>query len=188
MTQDITADDGRTDSKRFDADATFDASDLIVGDRIDPSLVANTMDALGERRSPAPDANEMQLAEATITNRMDDVHNAILVDGETGVMVRATRHDSQSAWSQKEADWKVREIGTKASITDAEIEEDGNDEWSDADADTAAEEWANIVLQDRARGSTDYHDELTMSGRNVLTLYEPYAPTKVHANIGLVDE
>jgi len=187
MTESQTA-DGRTDAKRFDADATLDATDLTVGDRIDTALVARTMDALGTRQSADPEANQTQLAEATITNGMDDVHTAILVDGETGVMVRASRHDSQSAWSQKEADWKVREIGTKVSVTDATVAQDGDDEWTEAKAESDAEGWANVVLQDRAHGSTDYNDELTLESRASLTLYEPYGSTKVHATIELVDE
>ena len=173
--------DGRTETKRFDAEE-FDATDLIEGDRIDPSLVANTMDGLGHTMSPAPDAMPTQLAEATITNRMDDVHSAILVDGETGLLVRASRHDSQSAWSQKEADWKVHEIGTKVVVTGAEVEQDENDEWSDADAAAEAEGWADVVLGDRARGATDYADELTLEGSSSLILNNPWG-AKVYATI-----
>ena len=180
--------DARTETKRFDADATLNATALIKDDRIDPSLVANTMDGLGERRSADPDANVTQLAEATVTNGMDDVHSAILVDGETGVMVVASRHDSQNAWSQKEADWKVRAVGTHVAVSDAEVAQDGNDEWDDADVVDEAESWANVVLQDRARGATDYQDELTVEGHSSLTLREPYGPTKVHATIELEDD
>ena len=181
--------DARTDSKRFDADdVPFDASDLIDGDRIDPSLVARTMDGLGENMSARPDAPATQLAEATITNGMDDVHTAVLVDGETGTLVLASRHDSQAAMTQKEADWKVRATGTKAVVEDAEVATDGNDEWDEDSAPEAAEHWANLVLQDRARGSTDYSDELTMHSRTSLTLYEPYGTTRVHTTIELSNE
>lgn len=187
MSRNTDADEGRTETKRFDAEE-FTATDLIEGDRIDPSLVANTMGGLGEGRSADPDAGVTQLAEATITNRMDDIHRAILVDGETGLLVRASRHDSQSAWSQKEADWKVREIGTRVSVTDAEVAQDGDDEWVDEDAAEAAEAWADVVLGDRAHGETGYEDELTLEGSTSLTLYEPHAPTKVHATISLKNE
>lgn len=184
MSQNITADGGRTETKRFDAEDVT-AADLIEGDRIDPSLVASTMDGLGERRSADPDAGVTQLAEATVTNGMNDVHSAILVDGESGVMVVASRHDSQNAWSQKEADWKVREVGDRVAVTDAEIALDGNDELGDADPLEEAEAWANIVLQDRAAGATDYADRLKMTGRNVLSLHEEFDGTKMHANIEL---
>jgi hypothetical protein len=181
-----TTDDSRTETKRFTTDsAPFTAADLIEGDRIGPALVASVMDGLGERRSADPDAAPTQLAEATITDRMDDVHSAFLVDGETGVLVRAGRHDSQSAWSQKEADWKVRELGERVVVESAEVAQDGNDEWGDADAADEAEAWANVVLQDRAQGATDYEDELTLEGCSSLTLREPYGPTKVYATVGL---
>ena len=184
MAQQTDADDGRTETKRFDADAELDATDLVVGDRIDPSLVASTMDGLGTRRSPAPDAATTQLAEATITNCMDDVHSAILVDGETGVMAIASRHDSQSAWTQREADWKVRAVGERVAVTDADVEQDENDEWADADEEAEAERWANVVLQDRAHGETDLKDELTLTTRSSLILNHPWG-AKVYATIEL---
>ena len=184
-----TTDGGRTETKRFTTDsAPFTAADFIVRDRIEPALVARVMDGLGERRSADPDAAPTQLAEATITDRHDDVHRAILVDGETGVLVRASRHDSQSAWSQKEADWKVRELGEKVTVESAEIAQDGNDEWGGADAAADdAEAWANVVLQERAQGATDYDDELSLTGSGTLRLRDPYGPTKVYATVELKD-
>jgi hypothetical protein len=185
MTDTITRGE-RTETKRFTHDdAPFTAADLVVGDRVDPSLVASTLDGLGYTRSARPDAPATQLAEATITHRRDDVHRAILVDGETGVLVRASRHDSQSAWSQKEADWKVRAVGDRVDVESADVEQDGDDEWSDTDAAIGAEHWANVVLQDRARGSTDYEDELTLTSGDSLVLREPYGPTKVYASVTL---
>lgn len=176
----------RTESKRFTADdAPFSAADLVAGDRIDPSLVARTMDGLGATRSPRPDAVPTQLAEATITHTLDDVHRAILVDGESGVMVRASRHDSQSAWSQREADWKVRATGERVAVSSADVDQDGDDEWADTDAAAEAEVWANVVLQDRAHGATDYADELTLTSGSTLVLRDPYGPTKVVASADL---
>mgnify|MGYP000229247308 CR=1 FL=1 len=176
----------RTETRRFGGEsAPFTAADLIEGDRIDPALVARTLKALGERRSARPDAPGTQLAEATTTDRRDDIHTAILVDGETGVLVQASRHDTQNAWTQKEADWKVREIGERVVVESAEVAQDGNDEWDADNATEAAGAWANVVLQDRARGTTDYEDEVTMTRASSLTLREPYGPTRVHATIRL---
>jgi hypothetical protein len=176
----------RTEPKRFTADdAPFSAADMVAGDRVDPSLVASTLDGLGHTRSPRPDAAPTQLAEATITDRFDDVHRALLVDGESGALVRASRHDSQAAWSQREADWKVRATGERVDVASAEVDQDGNDDWTDADAATEAEGWANVVLQDRARGATDYADELTLTSGGSLALREPYGPTKVFADVEL---
>jgi len=189
MTETTDATDaGRTETKRFDADdAPFDLNDAIEGDRISPALVANTMAALGTTRAAGRDSPDTQLAEATITDRYDDTHRAVLVDGETGRMAVASRHDSQSAWTQKEADWKIRELGTKVSVTDADLMQDGDSEFEDADIADEAEAWANVVLQDRARGSADYADELELSGGSHLTLYEPHAPTKIVAEFELTD-
>jgi len=174
----------RTESKRFTVDdAPVSAADLVAGDRVDPSLVARTMDGLGYTRSARPDAVPTQLTEATITDRMDDVHTAILVDGESGVLVRAGRHDPQAAWSQREADWKVRDVGDRVVVESADVAQDGNDEWVDADAAAEAERWANVVLQDRARGAADYEDEITLTGGPALVLREPYGPTKVFADV-----
>jgi hypothetical protein len=185
MSETITADGGRTDTKRFDADDTVSATDLIVGDRIDPALVASTMDGLGHTRSPRPDAAPTQLAEATITNGMDDVHSAILVDGETGVMAIASRHDSQSAWSQKEADWKVRAVGDRVAVSDAEVAQDPDGEWDDVDdVASEAEGWPNVVLQDRARGSTDYEDELRLENRSSMIINNPWG-AKLYATVEL---
>jgi len=187
QTQTETAVDGRTEPRRFDADETLAASDLIVGDRIDPKLVGPAMRCIDLAHSPAGDSDAtVQLAEATITRSLDDVHVAILVDGESGVMVRAERHDSQAAWTQQEADWKVRDVGTRVSVTDATVDTDADDEWADADTAAEAEGWANVVLQDRARGSTDYADELTVDGASALILNNPWGAT-VHAEFELVD-
>jgi len=176
-----TTDDDRTETKRFDAETTDDlnVTDLREGDRIDPALVAGTMDGLGERLSAARDATPAQLAEATITDRMDDIHAAILVDGETGAMVRASRHGSQSAWSQKEADWKVHDIGDTPTVVDAEWDGDAG-----ADPDTAATSWAEVVLCDRAYGDDDYADEVRV-GRRAIRLKNPYDGESVRGTLRL---
>ncbi|MDB2253451.1 hypothetical protein PM033_17145 [Halorubrum ezzemoulense] len=121
----------------------------------------------------------------TIANEMDDIHTAVLVDGETGVLVITSRHDSQGAWTQKEADWKVRQVGTIVIVEDAEVALNRNDEWGDIDTTAETESWANLVLNERARGSAEYPDELTLDGRSSLTLYEPDGSTRVHTTISL---
>lgn len=188
MGETATTDDGRTDTKRFDGSKEFDATDLIVDDRIDPSLVASTMDGLGASLSADPDAPATQLAEATITNRMDDVHSAILVDGETGILVRASRHDSNAAWTQKEADWKVREIGATVVVSDIDVSREGlMDDRDIEDRDDVkdfVESWANHVLGDIANGYDDFADELSLEG-STLELYDPFEGTRVEAEIEL---
>lgn len=184
---DTTIPDERPETKRYTPDdAPFNAADLRVDDRVDPSLVSSTLDGLGYTRSPRPDAVATQLAEATITHGRDDVHRAILVDGESGVLVRASRTDSQNAWTQREADWKVWAIGDRVDVESAELEQDGADEWSDTDTASEAEAWANVVLQDRARGATGYeHDDLTLTTGGSLVLRGPPGPIKVTASVTL---
>lgn len=177
--------DDRSETKRFTTDdVPFAASNLTEGDRIAPALVARVIDGLGRTRSARSGAPPTQLAEATITDRMDDVYRALLVDGETGVLILASRHNSQSAWSQREADWKVRDVGERVIVENAKVAEDETDEWDEANA--AA--WANIVLQGRARGATDYDDKLTLEGRSSLTLRDPSGPTKVSATFSLAPQ
>lgn len=163
----------RTETKRFDDDEQFDASSLIEGDRIDPSLVARTPEQLGETIKPAhPEGDQppkTRLVTASILNGMDDTHSAILVDGDSGLMVRAHRHDSSQAWSQKEADWKVSDVGEKVVVDDVhELTVADNDTPVEDDA-KYIQEWANVVLGDMASGYFDYVDEVKMSG-STLTL------------------
>lgn len=165
MTNETQTDDGRTETKRFSDDV--DASELIEGDRIDKRLVARTMGQLGQPITSQRDAPETQLVAITQLDRMNDVHSAILADPETGTILRAGRHDSNQAWSQKEADWKVREIGTGIAVEEVhELELTSNDDPTEDDAEYI-EGWAEIVLGDAAKGHDDYSDECELDGRTL---------------------
>jgi hypothetical protein len=119
-TQSQNADDGRTETKRFVDDVS--GEELIPGDHIDTRLVARTFGQLGTRIKPSHPNEEpepkTQLVVITQFDRYDDVHRALLADPETGTIIRASRLDSQSAWSQKEADWTVYELGTSVTVDD----------------------------------------------------------------------
>jgi len=189
MSQTAQTDGGRTDTKRFDS-GQFDADDLIEGDRIDPSLVATVPEQLGQTIKPVhPEQDDMpvtQLVAVSATNQMDDVHSAILVDGETGAMVRASRHDSNNAMSQKEADWTVRNTGTKVvAETIHELTLADSDDPVDDEAEYI-EGWADIVLGDMAKGHFDYGDDIKMGG-STLTLSD-FDGRKGMASITLKDE
>jgi len=170
MSQMMSADGGRTETKRFTDD--IDVTELIEGDRIDPMLVARVPGELGQSIKPVHPEQEQppktQLVAASVLDTMDDVHSAILVDGESGLLVRASRHDSNSAMSQKEADWKVREIGTKVSVESVhELTLSSNDDPAEDDAEYI-EGWADIVLGDMATGHFDYVDEVKMNNRTLV--------------------
>lgn len=165
MEQNNASDEGRTENKRFTD--SVDAEKLIVGDRIAPQLVASTPGQLGEIIKPShPEGDnppKTQLVRITQTKGLDDTHSAILADPETGVMVRASCHDSSSAWSQKERDWKVHDIGTDVSVTEVhDVEYAENDETGDDNE--YVQGWAEIVLVDKANGHFDYSDEISLGG------------------------
>lgn len=167
-----TAAEKRTDTKRFDEDVSGD--DLIEGDRIDKRLVARTFGQLGNQIKPSHPESEpepkTQLVAITAINSMDDTHTALLADTDTGTIIRASRHDSQSAWSQKEEDWKVREVGTSISVDEVhELELPEGDDMPDGEMEWV-QEWADIVIVDLANGYNDYNDERSLSGRSTLKL------------------
>jgi len=180
---------------RYDVDdaADFDAADLEVGDRIDPVLVSSTLDGVDAEIYTGPgvaqsDAPRTQLACLTATNGMDDVHVAILSDGESGVMVRASRHDPQSAWTQKEADWKVRGVGTEIDTSNVEVVSDPDGAWDEYATDMAAQDWAEIVVRDTANGGERSDDEVELRGRRTLRMRNPWECVTVEVDIELTDE
>lgn len=177
--------DGRTEPERHES-GDLDADDLIVGDRIDPALVAGSIDAIGSTTTAMagrPDAKQTQLGRVTTIDPMEDTHSAILADGETGTLVRAGRRSGGSAMTQAESDWTVREIGDRVTVTDAEVLQEGDGE-DDFETTTQAEFWANTVLGDRAAGFDEYADEVKNHGP-WLTLYDPFSSRKIRAQYEL---
>lgn len=169
MSQTMNADGGRTDNKRF-TDA-FNGEELIEGDRISKELVARNIGQYGERiAAHPPEADDedkpakTQLVTATAISTMDDVHSALLVDPDTGIIVRAGRHDSNSAWSQKEADWTVYEVGTHVSVDEVkELTVPDNAEPVDDDHEWV-QGWVDILFDDLRNGHFDYDDERSLGG------------------------
>lgn len=187
MADQTDADDGRTDTKRFSDDV--DASDLIEGDRIAPKLVARDTMQLGKplyrQSSPdEPDEPDTQLVQVTATRDMDDTHTAILLDPETDTFIRAGRHDSQAAWSQKEADWKVRDIGSEVVVDEVTDLERPKDEQDD-DAERYAQEWVSTIFDEirYTGGDDDFHDERRVEGTGLHL--RDYDGRELWANISL---
>jgi len=97
------------------------------GDRIPRHRVARTLGGLRHcRQSAPPEADDQpeptQAVALTQTSRYDDVMRALLYIPGTGRWLRASRHNSSSAWSQKEADWTVHEAGDTLVATGGDIE------------------------------------------------------------------
>jgi len=162
----------RDQTKRFTN--TVSGNNLIVGDRIDTRLVARTFGQLGEQLYPSHPNEEpepkTQLVQITQTNDMDDVHRALLADPETGTIIRAARHDSQSAWSQQEADWTVYDIGTAITIDDVSELKLSRRDNEDIDEMKYVQDWVDIVIQDPANGYNDYNDERFVVGGTSIKL------------------
>jgi hypothetical protein len=164
MAQNTTPDDdAQREPTRFDEDVNGD--DLIEGDRIDKQLVAHHVDQLGSAIDSHGDCPDAQLVRVTATRSLDDVHSAILLDPETETFIRASRHDSQQAWTQKEADWKVRGLGTTVAVDEVHQLERRDDE-TDETEQQFVQHWAEILFDDVrfTGGDRDTHDQMELDG------------------------
>lgn len=160
-----TDDDAQRETTRFDEDVSGD--ELIEGDRIATELVAHHVDQLGSSIQYDPDGNlpNAQLVRVTATRSLNDVHSAILFDPETETFVRASRHDSQQAWSQREADWTVREVGTTVAVEEVHDLERPDSE-TDESEQQYVQTWAEILFDDVrfTGGDRDTRDEMELDG------------------------
>lgn len=188
MAQQATADGGRTETKRFETDV--DVDDLIEGDRIDRTLVAPHLDMVGDplrRTLPnVEDDPDAQLAVATPTSRISDVHHALLLDPESGTYVRASRTDRQQAMSQREADWTVHGVGSEIVVEAVDDVERPEGERED-DAEAYVQDWIDIVFGDLAAGYDDYEDERRLTSSATLEV-EDFDGRKAVATISLAEE
>lgn len=161
--------DGGTEREPTRYEDEISGADLIEGDRIDPRLVARHPDQLGapiRRTQPnEEDFPDTQLVVVTALDTMQDVHSALLFDPETDTFVRAGKHDSQSAWTQAEADWTVREVGEEVVVEEVHDLERPEGE-RDENADEYAQHWVEIVFADVrfTGGDPDVSDERELDG------------------------
>jgi len=151
-------------------ETTVTTEELESGDRISTKLVAPDATLFGRPLQNPPEANkgdepDTQLVRVTQIDRMDDVHSAVLLDPETETFIRAGRHDSQSAWSQGEADWSVKEMGKDITIEEVHELSRPEDE-QDEGRKGYVQTWANILF-DEIRfngGDRDLKDDLELQG------------------------
>jgi hypothetical protein len=188
MAQNTTTSDARTETERFDG--AVSAADLIEGDRLDKRLVARHPSQLGEPIQPTmpekDDHPDTQFVLVTALDRMADVHSALLYDPETELFIRAGRHGSQQAWTQAEADWTVRDVGSKPIVEEVhDLERPENEQ--DQDAHEYVQEWVEILFDDirYTDGDTDMQDERELDG-TTLKLND-YDGRKTLATITLED-
>jgi hypothetical protein len=118
---------------------------------------------------------------------MDDTHRALLADTDTGTIIRAGRHSSQSAWSQKEADWTVYDIGTAITIDDvSELKVPPRDN-EDIDEIKYVQDWVDVVIEDRANGYDDYNDVVSIPSSDNIKLRD-IDGRKAYAAFSLEDD
>ena len=172
LVNDLQTDGGRTETKRFSDGVN--AEELIVGDRIDKRLVSRTFGQLGERIRPSHPNEEpepkTQLVTITATDTLDDTHSALLAEPETGTIIWATCHSSQSAWSQREEDWKVCDVGTSVSVETVHNLDVAPGDGDVMDEMKYVQEWVDIVIEDTANGYDDYTDERSLASGTKLKL------------------
>ena len=189
MTQNTTGDDPRSSSTERYTDSV-DASNVIEGDRIAKRLVARHPGQLGDKRNPYSDDDpDMQLLVVTELRDMDDSHTALLLDPETETWIRAGRLDRSQAWTQAEADWTVREVGSDITVTDADLEAThGSGDAEEMDAVQYAQDWVDILFGDIAKGHyDDYDDRRRMVSSHTLRLQDEFSGALVWADIELED-
>jgi len=180
-----TATDERS-TERFTDDVRGD--ELIEGDRISTDLVARVPGQYGETIRPHhPEGDEppvTQLVAITEIDRYDDVHSAILLDPETEMFIRASRHDRNQAMTQTEADWSVREVGTDITVTDATVENWGDVEPMDDDIEFV-QEWVDVVFGDIQSGHLDEYDDRRSLSGSLLALHDERGGHKATATVEL---
>lgn len=177
---DNTTDTG-TETTRYATE--FDTAELTKGDRIAPELVARYKDQLNQPiRCMTPDEEnrpDTQLVTITELRDFDDVHSAILFDPKTGVYARASCNDTQSAWSQKEADWEVHDAGDTISVTDARVKGPSEPyaELTDERGWVAA--WAEVILMNPFKGA----EKRRIHSGNILRLHDPHDDSVAFADV-----
>jgi len=142
--------------------------------------VARTLGQLGtHRQSVPPEADNApeptQAVALTPISRYDDVIHAIIYVPESGRWIRASRHSTNSAWSQREEDWKVREAGNTIVATGGEVDNSPDDIPNEA---KYAAEWLQIAVSELAydadHGDTaSIDDAFELTSSNTAKLYDP---------------
>jgi len=175
-----TTTEARTETTRH-ADSVG-GSELIEGDRINPKLVARHRAQLGSpiRRSRADEDGDpaTQLLTITEIDTSDNVHRAILTDSGVNVWVVAVRHDSQSAWSQREADWTVKQAGDSVTVTDGEIDRLADDDDPVDDETEWMTAWMEVVLNE-----PEVTDRRKLTSNDTLRLHDDYEGRRGYATI-----
>lgn len=164
MAQKTTTDGGtERGTKRFSEDLSL--ADVQVGDRIDPQLVPRSPhievgEPVAKHLASRPDEDDdrtfsIRLIVSGYRDSYQNVQAALVYDPEADLFARLTGHTSGGAMSQKERDWKVRDVGREMVVVDqwdVEIPDLGDE----SEAEYVAE-WVEIMA-DGWRHGDDYED------------------------------
>jgi len=99
---------------------------VMDGDRIQKDRVARALGELGTRRQTVRGGADRQpeptqAVALTQTSGHGDIMHALVYVPGSGRWLRASRHTTNSAWSQREADWTVHEAGDTLVATGGEV-------------------------------------------------------------------
>jgi hypothetical protein len=153
----------RTRNKRFTYDVSAD--ELIVGDRVDMRLVAETFEQLGEQKQlmylgDVSEKPKTKMVRITVVEERSDIHYTLLADPETGTLIHGSCPNYQSVWANEEADWTIYDIGTTVRVYEVHdltaIERDDEPE----DEKRYVQHWVDVVIEDVANGYDDYSGEV----------------------------
>lgn len=169
MSQKATADGGNgRKTKRYDDEFTL--ADAIEGDRIAPELIPRSPDIdVGERverhkarpKDPEnPDDREftVRLIAHGYRDQYQDVQSALIYDPKAELFARVTGHSSSGAWTQKERDYKVREIGREVVVKDAWDIDIPDIEDFDETPEEFVDVWVEMVFDNAAYGDDVSHE------------------------------
>lgn len=168
MAENIHADGGRTETKRFEDDLALD--EVIEGDRIDPALIPHSpMIEVGAevaahlaRMNDGDD--ERTFSVRLIASGKDSwgsVQTALVYDPEADLFARLGGHTKSGAMNQAERDWKVRDVGRDIEIVDQwDVDIPDLEEFGEAEEEFVAE-WADILFGNIRHGD-EAGDEIDM--------------------------
>ena len=155
----------QTDSTtRYDPGDVVSVEELAVGDRLARPLVPPSYSVSGDdprSKHYHTDSDEPFLGRVVAMNSgfNNDIRHCLVFDGDSELFVRLSAHGKSQAWSQREEDWKVRDIGHTIEVTDEwDIEVPDLDDFGEEPAEFVAE-WCEILF-DNIRHGEEPGDEI----------------------------
>jgi hypothetical protein len=175
-------------TQRYGPTDVVEVEELSIRDRIARPLVPPTYAIpAGDPRSKhyQVDTDEPFIGRVVARNTSQhDIRHCLIVDDENGRFARLSAHSKSQAWSKKEEDWKVRDLGFEPKLVDAwDVEID------DLRGETPEEfvgEWLEILF-DNARHGEDVGHEIRNFEGDTFTLAD-YDGRRSNVEYELIDD